>query len=123
MSERAVSHSNSQRKIQMANPEKTRENRLRRIAARDGFRLVKSRVRNSAMPEHGGYMVINNATNGCVHMVINNATNGCVHGLGETFQYTADLDSVEWFFDFGRCSKLARRLPKSEKDEAEDIPF
>ena len=35
-----------------------RENRLRRIAQRRGYRLMKSRVRDTAAPGYGGYMLI-----------------------------------------------------------------
>jgi hypothetical protein len=69
----------------MANPEKTRETRLRRIATHHGYRLAKSRARDPASPEYGGYMIIDNEND------------GCVHGFGAAFQYTASLDSIEEF--------------------------
>ena len=37
---------------------KGRENRLRRIAARRGYRLTKSRLRDKGAPGYGGYMLI-----------------------------------------------------------------
>ena len=37
---------------------KVRENRLRRIAERRGYRLTKSRARDKAAPGYGGYMLI-----------------------------------------------------------------
>jgi hypothetical protein len=39
--------------------EKTRENRLRRLAARQGLGIMKSRSRTPASLEYGGYMIIN----------------------------------------------------------------
>ena len=38
--------------------DKVRENRLRRIADRRGYRLTKSRLRDKAAPGYGGYMLI-----------------------------------------------------------------
>lgn len=38
--------------------DKQREYRIRRIAKRDGERLVKSRTRNPELPEYGSYMVV-----------------------------------------------------------------
>jgi hypothetical protein len=34
------------------------KNRLRRIAQRRGYRLIKSRLRDKAAPGYGGYMLI-----------------------------------------------------------------
>jgi hypothetical protein len=39
--------------------EKTRENRLRRLAARQGLAIRKSRSRTPQSIEYGGYMIIN----------------------------------------------------------------
>jgi hypothetical protein len=39
--------------------EKTRENRLRRLAARQGLEIMKSRSRTPESLEYGGYMIIN----------------------------------------------------------------
>ena len=42
----------------MADPEKIRENRLRRAAVRQGLRLVKSRSRDPRALDYGGYMLV-----------------------------------------------------------------
>jgi L-alanine-DL-glutamate epimerase-like enolase superfamily enzyme len=62
---------------------KNKEDKLRRLAARLGYRLEKSRTRNPNRPEFGGYMVVDIQTN------------GVVHGFGEAFQYTAVFGMVE----------------------------
>jgi hypothetical protein len=38
--------------------DKVRENRLRRIAERRGYRLTKSRLRDKGSPGYGGYMLV-----------------------------------------------------------------
>src|SRR4051812_8684378 len=43
--------------------EKVRENRLRRMAERQGFRLVKSKTRDPRAIGFGGWIVVNSATN------------------------------------------------------------
>jgi hypothetical protein len=40
-------------------PEKTTENRLRRKAARLGFKLIKSRTREEQAVDYGKYLVVN----------------------------------------------------------------
>lgn len=68
----------------MALAEKVRENRLRRAAERQGYRLSKSRRRDPRAIDYGGYMVIDIQTNGIV--------------AGATpYAYTMDLDAVEEF--------------------------
>ena len=46
--------------------EKVRENRLRRIAARQGLSLVKSRRRDQRAVDYGGYMIVDVSTNAVV---------------------------------------------------------
>lgn len=45
---------------------KRQEDRIRRLAAREGYRLVKSRARNLHINNLGEYMLVDNATNGVV---------------------------------------------------------
>lgn len=63
-----------------------RENRLRRMADRRGFRLVKSRVRDDRAPSHGMYMLIDLETG------------GAAAGSGP-FGPNADLDEIEEALD------------------------
>jgi len=49
-----------------ATDEKVRENRLRCMADRQGLRLVKSRRRDPRAIDHGGWMIVDEATNGIV---------------------------------------------------------
>jgi hypothetical protein len=51
---------------EVAQDEKVRENRLRRMADRQGMRLVKSRTRDPRAVDYGGYMLVDLATNGVV---------------------------------------------------------
>lgn len=46
--------------------EKVRENRLRRMADRQGMRLVKSRRRDPRAIDYGGYMLVNPEINAVV---------------------------------------------------------
>jgi hypothetical protein len=46
--------------------EKIRENRIRRMAARQGLHIVKSRRRDSHALGHGGFMIVDAATNSVV---------------------------------------------------------
>ncbi len=50
--------------------EKVMENRLRRIADRRGYRLVKSRSRDVNAIDHGLYALIDVETNGAVNPAI-----------------------------------------------------
>ena len=43
--------------------EKVRENRLRRVAERRGYRLLKSRRRDPEALDYGGYMLLDAASN------------------------------------------------------------
>ncbi|OHV67896.1 hypothetical protein LCM4576_23550 [Mesorhizobium sp. LCM 4576] len=61
---------------------KVKENRLRRMAERQGLRLEKSKRRDPRAVDFGGYMLIDTQTNGVV----------CGSGA---FPYSADLDEVE----------------------------
>jgi hypothetical protein len=46
--------------------DKIRENRLRRMAERQGLRLVKSRRRDPRAVDYGGYMLVDLQTSGIV---------------------------------------------------------
>lgn len=64
--------------------EKVRENRLRRMAARQGLQLIKSRRRDPRAIDYGGYMLIEAHNNTIV--------------LGATpTPYCANVDDVEKF--------------------------
>jgi hypothetical protein len=67
--------------------EKVRENRLRRVADRRGYRLIKSRVRDPKALGFGGYML---------HDEQHNFT---PLGFGPPYLYSATLDDVERFLD------------------------
>ena len=45
--------------------EKTKENLLRRMADRQGLRLLKSRARDPRDLTYGGYQLVNLQTGGC----------------------------------------------------------
>lgn len=47
----------------MADTAKAQENRLRRMASRQGFKLVKSKRRDPQAVDHGNWMVVNAQTN------------------------------------------------------------
>jgi len=64
--------------------EKVRENKLRRMADRQGLQLIKSRRRDPRAIDYGGYMLIEARTNAIV--------------LGGTpSAYCATIDDVEKF--------------------------
>ena len=65
----------------MRHPDKVRENRLRRVAERQGLRLMKSRRRDPLAYDYGGYMLVDASTNGV--------------GGGGNLAYSLDLDQVE----------------------------
>ncbi|MBB3770984.1 hypothetical protein FHS55_001579 [Angulomicrobium tetraedrale] len=69
--------------------DKVRENRLRRKAQRQGLRLEKSRRRDPDALDHGGWMLIDIASN------------AIVFGSGAA-PYRADLDAVEAYLTGGR---------------------
>ncbi len=46
--------------------DKVRENRLRRMAERQGFRLIKNRRRDPRAYDFGGYMILDPENNGVV---------------------------------------------------------
>lgn len=46
--------------------DKVQENRIRRMAARQGLTLAKSRRRDPHATDYGGYMLIDTATNAVV---------------------------------------------------------
>jgi hypothetical protein len=62
--------------------EMRREDRMRRLAARQGLSLVKSRCQAPEAPEFGTFMLVNTDTNTVVHT-------GLRSGFG------LDLDAVE----------------------------
>lgn len=66
----------------MDREEKVKENRLRRMAERQGLRLEKSRRRDPHALDYGGYMLVDPTNNGVV--------------MGaDAYAYSADLDQVE----------------------------
>lgn len=68
----------------MSEEDKVRENRLRRKADRMGYRLLKSRRRDPAALEYGGYMIVDVETG------------GAVAGTGNAGRgYALSLDDVE----------------------------
>ena len=67
---------------------KVRENRLRRMAERRGFRLQKSRRRDQGAIGFGGYMLVDAHKN---HAVLG----------GTSFAYSASLDDVEAYLNEG----------------------
>ena len=64
--------------------EKVRENRLRRMADRQGYRLLKSRARDPRDITFGGYKFVDLEAGGCV-FGFGNANRG----------YAASLDEIE----------------------------
>jgi hypothetical protein len=72
----------------MDQEDKVRENRLRRIAERRGFRLEKSRRRDPHAIDFGGYMLVDVRKNFAV--------------LGaDNFAYSASLEDVENYLNEG----------------------
>jgi hypothetical protein len=72
--------------------EKVRENRLRRMADRQGYRLTKSRRRDPRAIDYGSYWLADASTNG--------------HVLGE--QWGTDLDEIEEFLNLPTSSSWER---------------
>jgi len=62
--------------------EKVLENRLRRMAERQGMQLIKSRRRDPKAIDFGGYMLVDIATNAAVIG-------------GSPYAYSASLEDVE----------------------------
>jgi hypothetical protein len=79
--------------------EKTRENRLRRVAERQGLQLAKSRRRDPRATDFGGYMLSS--------IIKNFAVIG-----DQPFAFSATLDDVEAYLDKGarRGIGVAQRL-------------
>ncbi|WP_413989350.1 hypothetical protein ACMDCR_25775 [Labrys okinawensis] len=65
-----------------------KENKLRRIADRRGYRLVKSRSRDEGAMDYGLYAVIDISTNGAVNPAI-----------AGRWVCSWTLDAVETFFE------------------------
>lgn len=59
--------------------EKVRENRLRKMAKRQGYELQKSRRRDPRAIDYGGWMIVDPDSNGVV----------------EGSNYSMDLDAIE----------------------------
>lgn len=51
----------------METKEKIHENKLRRMAKRQGYRLMKSRRRDPNAYDYGGYMLVDERTNGIMY--------------------------------------------------------
>lgn len=66
----------------MTETDKVKENRLRRVAARRGMRLEKSKRRDPKAIDFGGYMLIDAATNSVVTG-------------GSPYAYSASLDDID----------------------------
>lgn len=67
----------------MTTTEKTRETRLRRMADRQGLRLLKSRTRDPRAIDYGAYMLVDIAIG------------GAVFGTGALGRADATLDDIE----------------------------
>jgi hypothetical protein len=73
-------------RAQIDREDKVRENRLRRLAKRRGYRLSKSRVRDKAALGYGGYMLI--------------AAFGNLVMLGaDPYSFSATLEDVEGYLN------------------------
>jgi hypothetical protein len=70
----------------MADNDKVRENRLRRVAERRGMRIEKSKRRDPKAIDFGGYMLIDAAAN----TVISGST---------PYPYSDTLDDIERMLD------------------------
>lgn len=66
--------------------DKVLENRLRRLARRNGYRLEKSRSRDPQAVSSGGYQLLHAGINGIV-----------LGGSQGAYPYSASLDDVEAF--------------------------
>lgn len=64
---------------------KVRENRMRRVLKRRGYRLMKSKRRDPRAYDFGGYMIIDARTN------------GVVRGTETGLSFELSLDDVEAF--------------------------
>jgi len=75
------------------NSEKVLENRVRRMADRQGYRLLKSRRRDPRAYDFGGYMIVDVQTGGAVYG-------------SNPMPYSLSLqDALEWLEDDGRIKK------------------
>lgn len=68
----------------MINNERSRENRARRVLAKQGLRLCKCRSRNGRDPSHGNFHIIDAARNAIV-------------AGGSPWAYSMSLEDVEVF--------------------------
>ena len=66
----------------MTDNDKVRENRLRRMAERQGLQLVKSRRRDPRATDYGGYMIVDPFAN-------------VVVAGGAPCAFSLDMDAVE----------------------------
>jgi hypothetical protein len=78
--------SNTTPKANTEGSAKVRENRIRRIAARRGYQLLKSRRRDPKAYDFGGYMLAD-------------LQSGAAVFGSDPFAYAATLDEVETFLD------------------------
>lgn len=69
--------------------DKVRENRLRRMAERQGYMLQKSRRRDPRAIDYGGYMIVDPNANAIV-------------AGGEMNGYSMSLDEVQTWLESGR---------------------
>jgi hypothetical protein len=76
--------------------DKVLENKLRRVAARRGLRLEKSRRRDPDAIDYGGYMLID-------------AFNNTVVSGGNPFAYSCSLADIEHELDIGMKGKFPAR--------------
>jgi hypothetical protein len=71
----------------MQTNEKIRENKARRVAERQGFRLMKSRRRDVNAIDYGRYLLINVQTN------------GLAEGYDSSGNAKATLSDIEWYLE------------------------
>ncbi len=93
-------------------PEKVRENRLRRMAERQGYQLRKSPRRDPYARDYGGYMLVDPARPV-------NHPRFVVQG-GKPYAFSASLDDIEMFLtsedrDERRMSAWAAQQDRSRK--------
>ena len=81
--------------------EKVRENKLRRVAERRGFQIVKSRRKDPQAVDFGGYMLTDIRTN------------AVVLGSG-AFAYSATLEDIENYFGL-KADKTGKAKSKAKK--------
>lgn len=90
--------------VQRMTDEKVRENRVRRVAERRGYRLTRSRRRDPLAFDFGGYMLVETFRNVVVLG-------------GEPHAFAASLDDVETYLEGGAKSvtKTAKRSARTPR--------